>query len=181
MKRIFTFTIIFLALIASTVGVRAIIGYFSVTQATSNSTATDKTLGNMPNPASVYCKQQGNKLEIRTAADGSQTGICVFPNGNTCDEWAYFRGECGPTAQKSPAPTRTVEPTKIASGGGSEGDASGGSMTPGAKEAIADWWGVIKSNPPGAQFDDYLIQPQSAGDNSKSGRCEKMTLLNPKS
>jgi putative hemolysin len=51
---------------------------------------------NMPNPASAYCEQQGNQLKIVTATDGSQSGVCVFPNGSTCDEWAYFRGECGP-------------------------------------------------------------------------------------
>ena len=56
----------------------------------------------MPNPASVYCEQNGNKLEIRTAADGSQSGICVFPDGSTCDEWAYYRGECGPGSTKKP-------------------------------------------------------------------------------
>jgi putative hemolysin len=50
----------------------------------------------MPNPASVYCEQQGYKSEIRTAADGSQYGVCVFPDGSECDEWAYYRGECGP-------------------------------------------------------------------------------------
>lgn len=49
----------------------------------------------MPNPASVYCEGQGNKLEIRTATDGSQSGVCIFPDGSECDEWAYFRGECG--------------------------------------------------------------------------------------
>ena len=57
------------------------------------STATPQA--NMPNPASVFCEQQGNKLEIRTAADGSQSGVCIFPDGSECDEWAYFRGECG--------------------------------------------------------------------------------------
>jgi putative hemolysin len=51
---------------------------------------------NLPNPASAYCEQQGYKLEIRTADDGSQSGICIFPDGNSCDEWAYYRGECGP-------------------------------------------------------------------------------------
>jgi putative hemolysin len=59
------------------------------------STGTDMPQANMPNPASVYCTQNGNKLEIRTAADGRQKGICVFPEGNTCDEGAHFRGECG--------------------------------------------------------------------------------------
>jgi putative hemolysin len=58
------------------------------------STATPQA--NMPNPASAYCEQQGNKLEIRTAADGSQSGVCIFPDGSECDEWAYFRKECGP-------------------------------------------------------------------------------------
>lgn len=54
---------------------------------------------NMPNPASVYCEQQGNQLEIVTADDGSQYGVCVFPDGQTCGEWAYFRNECGPEQQ----------------------------------------------------------------------------------
>lgn len=52
---------------------------------------------NLPNPAAAYCEQHGNKLQIVTADDGSQKGICIFPNGSTCDEWAYFRGECEPT------------------------------------------------------------------------------------
>jgi putative hemolysin len=50
---------------------------------------------NMANPASVYCEEQGYKLEIVTADDGSQSGLCIFPDGSSCDEWAYYRGECG--------------------------------------------------------------------------------------
>jgi len=46
------------------------------------------------NPASVYCEEQGGTLEIRTASDGSQAGYCVFENGNECEEWAFYRGEC---------------------------------------------------------------------------------------
>ena len=52
--------------------------------------------GSLPNPASVFCEQQGYNLEIRTAADSSQSGVCVFPDGTECDEWAFFRGECNP-------------------------------------------------------------------------------------
>lgn len=48
----------------------------------------------LANPASVNCVDKGYKLEIRTADDGSQTGVCIFPNGNECEEWAFFRGEC---------------------------------------------------------------------------------------
>ena len=50
----------------------------------------------MPNPASAYCVEQGFESEIRTAADGNQSGVCIFPGGSECDEWAYYRGECGP-------------------------------------------------------------------------------------
>ena len=52
------------------------------------------------NPASQFCEEQGNKLEIRTAADGSQTGYCIFPDGTECEEWAFFRGECKPGMPK---------------------------------------------------------------------------------
>ncbi len=162
MKKIFMFTIILLALIACTVAVRAIIGYFSVAQATSDSTATDIPQVNMPNPASVYCEQNGYRLEIQTASDGSQSGVCVFPDGSTCEEWAYFRGECGPAAQKSPTPNVTVVQTGNASGGGPGGSAGtkgngvGGYMPPGTSEGIADWRGIIKIAEPGSQYDDYF-------------------------
>jgi putative hemolysin len=68
---------------------------------------------NMPNPASTYCEQQGNKLEIVTAADGSQSGVCVFPDGSQCDEWAYFRDECGPAKQTSSPDASTEIPTAL--------------------------------------------------------------------
>ena len=48
----------------------------------------------LPNPASVYCKEQGGELEIRTDSNGSQSGYCVFDDFE-CEEWAFFRGECG--------------------------------------------------------------------------------------
>jgi len=50
----------------------------------------------MPNPASVYCEEQGGKIEIRTQDDGGQYGVCIFPDGSECEEWAFFRGECKP-------------------------------------------------------------------------------------
>jgi putative hemolysin len=61
------------------------------------SQSTPPPEANMPNPASVYCEEQGYKLEIVTANDGSQSGLCIFPEGSSCDEWAYYRGECGPS------------------------------------------------------------------------------------
>ena len=65
---------------------------------------------NLPNPASVYCEQNGGELEIRQDSSEGEVGICVFPDGNECEEWAYFRGECIPTNPVNPtlAPTETV-------------------------------------------------------------------------
>ena len=243
MKRIFTFTIILMALTACT----------APQVQTPEPAATDMPQVNMPNPASVYCTQKGNKLEIRTAADGSQNGICVFPDGSTCDEWAYYRGECGPRSTKKPntchrtlrqpqqqavaarkkmpqaVTCRQVLQKKSQTGGGSsrvqqpgaqyddyferqdlgqiiyfgidsmdpavksqiealrdsgkivhlygtllsnvpdyngsqiqvdrieiEEQDAGSFMPPGTSEEIADWWGVIKSTAPGAQYDDYF-------------------------
>jgi putative hemolysin len=48
------------------------------------------------NPASTYCVEQGGTSDIRTAEDGSQSGVCTFPDGSECEEWAFFRGECAP-------------------------------------------------------------------------------------
>jgi uncharacterized protein len=103
---------------------------------TPESAATSAPQVSMPNPASAYCIQHGGKLEIRTAADGSQNGVCSLPDGSTCDEWAYFRGECGAAGQNKLAPT----PANQA----------------GADEKAGDWRGVIKSMGPGGQFDDYF-------------------------
>jgi uncharacterized protein len=60
-----------------------------------------------PNPASVYCEEQGYRSEVRTADDGSQTGYCIFPDGSECDEWMYHRGECGPL-DSSPQPADEI-------------------------------------------------------------------------
>jgi hypothetical protein len=45
------------------------------------------------NPASVYCEEQNNTLEIRDTPEG-QVGYCVFEDGAECEEWSYYRGEC---------------------------------------------------------------------------------------
>jgi putative hemolysin len=56
----------------------------------------DENESGLPNPASVYCAEQGGTVDIRTDADGNQYGICVFDDGSECDEWAFFHGECRP-------------------------------------------------------------------------------------
>jgi hypothetical protein len=59
-------------------------------------------------------------------------------------------------AQESPTPAIAVEPTSTASDMSMEENQPGSFMPPSASEEIADWWGVIKSTEPGAQFDDYF-------------------------
>lgn len=48
----------------------------------------------LANPASVHCAEQGGTLRIEENQAG-QYGICTLANGTECEEWAYFRGECG--------------------------------------------------------------------------------------
>jgi putative hemolysin len=62
----------------------------------------------MANPASVYCTKQGGKLEIRSDAQGGQTGHCIFADGSQCEEWAYFRGECKPGSPAAAVYTNPV-------------------------------------------------------------------------
>lgn len=70
---------------------------------------------NMPNPASVNCEEKGGRLDMRKDASGGEIGICVFPDGSECEEWAFFRGECqqggagGNTGMANPASVNCEE------------------------------------------------------------------------
>jgi putative hemolysin len=64
-------------------------------EATAEITSSSEEVG-LPNPAAAYCEEQGGRVEIRTASDGGQYGICIFPDGSECDEWAFYRDECSP-------------------------------------------------------------------------------------
>lgn len=66
----------------------------------------------MPNPASVYCEEQGGTLEMKTDNTGGQYGICKFSDGTECEEWAFFRGECRPGAATTPA-LKMDEPAQV--------------------------------------------------------------------
>ncbi|MCB8945111.1 MAG: DUF333 domain-containing protein [Ardenticatenaceae bacterium] len=90
MKKLFAFTIILMVLAACTAPQNQAVPDIEETAPAA-----------LPNPAAVYCQQNGYTHEIHTAADGSQFGVCIFPDGKTCDEWAYYRGECGPDIQNA--------------------------------------------------------------------------------
>jgi putative hemolysin len=80
----------------------------------------------IPNPASIFCKENGGTEENRQAADGSVAGFCLFSDGSECDEWAYFRGECkvGDSLK-----TNVVVETP------------GSPLQPGT-EVVTDWWAI---------------------------------------
>lgn len=59
------------------------------------STNKEKKLSQIPNPASVYCITHNGTLEIRENEKG-QYGVCIFPDGSECEEWAYYKGQCKP-------------------------------------------------------------------------------------
>ncbi|NOX71836.1 MAG: DUF333 domain-containing protein [Candidatus Micrarchaeota archaeon] len=44
----------------------------------------------MPNPAATYCTEMGYTLE------SNETGTyCIFGDGNLCEEFSFYKGECG--------------------------------------------------------------------------------------
>lgn len=51
------------------------------------------------NPASTHCIDSGGTLELRDDGAGGDTGVCVFPDGSECEEWAFYRDECAPGEQ----------------------------------------------------------------------------------
>jgi putative hemolysin len=52
--------------------------------------AVDTSAIGMANPASVYCIEQGGKLETVKSTAG-EVGMCHLPDGTTVEEWEFFR------------------------------------------------------------------------------------------
>lgn len=44
----------------------------------------------LPNPASVFCIEQGGRHETVQKPNGA-IGYCHLPNGEIVEEWAYYR------------------------------------------------------------------------------------------
>ena len=47
-----------------------------------------------PNPAAVFCVEQGGRYEIIQESSGAR-GICVLPDGRRIDAWKYYREHHG--------------------------------------------------------------------------------------
>lgn len=85
----------------------------SSTTTTSRPAASDTvtdTVG-VPNPASVYCEEQGGEVVIVTAADGSQSGRCRLPDGTEVDEWEYYRAAQSTTSASTTSASTTSAST----------------------------------------------------------------------
>lgn len=55
--------------------------------------ATAEPTAAIANPASVNCVENGGTLDLRTNDLGAY-GVCIFPDGSQCEEWAFFSGRC---------------------------------------------------------------------------------------
>lgn len=53
----------------------------------------DQEESELPNPAAVYCLEQGGTLEDRISEAGAR-GFCLFDDGSECAQWDFFRGDC---------------------------------------------------------------------------------------
>jgi putative hemolysin len=109
-------------------------------------TPTPEPKAGLPNPASAYCEEQGYTLEMRTDEDGTY-GVCVFPDGSECEEWAFYRGECGPgieEVQPSDAPVVPTEPAVQVPDPARARDA--------ALDYVFDRYGEVVFPPPGSDW-----------------------------
>jgi putative hemolysin len=48
----------------------------------------------------VYCTQKGYGYEIRKNPDGSEYGVCIFPDKAECEEWAFYQDTCNESTGK---------------------------------------------------------------------------------
>jgi putative hemolysin len=71
-----------------------VVGCASSTQPQPTPTATPEGSGQMVNPASENCVEEGGTVVIQERGDGGQYGVCVFEDNRQCEEWAMLRGDC---------------------------------------------------------------------------------------
>lgn len=76
-----------------------------------NTAEKDQMKTQLPNPASVFCVEQGGTLEMRNEEAGTY-GVCKFSDGTECDEWKFYRGECADN--KTQTQTGEQESQKLA-------------------------------------------------------------------
>jgi len=123
--------------------------------------AAEPVIG-MANPASVYCEEHGGRVDIRTSEVG-QYGVCMFSDGQECDEWAFYRGECmlrtpglvtpGDTSVVVVPPATPLTPVTLTEP----------ALVSDVSVTETEWIGTIVSMPAGGQYDDYFQLMDQAG------------------
>jgi putative hemolysin len=84
------FLLLFAALLAG-------VAYFAYSYGKGKSALSgnkNNDLTGMANPASAYCIEQSGTVQIVKDNTGNEAGVCLFPDGSECDEWAFYRKEC---------------------------------------------------------------------------------------
>ena len=77
-------------------------------------TASEESTGTtiwMPNPAAVYCEQQGGTVNIVKDAEGNEKGMCKLGDGTEVDEWEYYRANNPATEEVTTEEATTEETT----------------------------------------------------------------------
>jgi putative hemolysin len=90
--------------------------------------ATVTPQSSLPNPASVYCTENGGTVEMRQDSVGGQYGVCAFPDTSECDEWAYFRGDCKPGDSLQPATSTPADGASVANPASAYCEKNGGTV-----------------------------------------------------
>lgn len=122
----------------------------TTTPVTAAPTETE-TISGMPNPAAVWCQEQGYGYETKKDAAGNEYGVCIFGNGMEADEWAVYRAAMG--AYNETANGTTVDVAK--------GDIVGISLRGNPTTGYS--WNATLS--PGLTLlnDTYTVDPHSEG------------------
>jgi C1A family cysteine protease len=47
------------------------------------------------NPAAIYCTSMGYHYSIQLSEDGSEVGVCTFPDKSSANAWNFYRGKEG--------------------------------------------------------------------------------------
>lgn len=71
-----------------------ILGLVGLLSACANQAATQPPIG-LANPASAYCIEKGERLEIVNTPAG-QVGMCTLPDGSVIEEWELMRRDHPP-------------------------------------------------------------------------------------
>jgi hypothetical protein len=103
-------------------------------------------------------------LEIRTDQEGSQYGVCIFPDGSECEEWAFYRGECSPGIESDEVSAEEESNATLP---------TPEQAPPQGRISVTAWAGHVATTAEGSEYDDYVsLMPEGAGEVGIAGATE---------